>query len=64
MCLASLAGLDGGHDGTLDREELRQVCLAVGLTSEEQLDHAIAELEAGGDADGSVSFVEYVRWCV
>ena len=40
------------------------MCLAVGLTAEEQLDHAIAELEAGGDANSSVSFVEYLRWCV
>ena len=62
-CLAPLAGLDGDHNGTLDREELRKVCLAVGLTTEEQLDHAIAELEAGGDEDGSVSFSEYLRWC-
>ena len=55
--------MDDDHNGTLDRKELRHVCLAVGLNTEEELDQAIAELESQGDGDGSVTFGEYLRWC-
>ena len=58
------AGLDVDGNGSLERAELREVCAAGGMQTEEELDKAIAELEGGaGNNDGVVSFAEFASWC-
>ena len=51
---------DIDHDGYLDHEEVRILCEAFGVNDEDDMEDAIAEMDA--DLDGEISLREYMKW--
>ena len=54
----SAADADG--DGTLDVTELRALAMSLGVTADDELRSAVAQMD--DDGDGEVSVEEFLRW--